>query len=571
VTSSNGGQSRTGNPARRLGDILVTEGRITAAKLARALRYQRESGSHLGDALLRLGYITEDQLADALAAQKRLRVVALGDVFPDPRAVALLSERFIRTRQVLPVEIEGQGLVLAMVNPLDVLTLDDVRVITGRDPEPVVTTQTAFETAVRALFDEREGRAARSEDTAAPERPDDTRGGLSDEGAEDDDGSAITLVNGILDSALRRKASDVHFEPQAGVTRVRVRVDGVLHHFTDIPREFMAGVASRLKIMGDMDISERRLPQDGRATYRCPDQTVDLRIASVPSVHGEHVTVRLLDETMFDISLEELGMEETELVRFRQALSRPHGEILITGPTGSGKSTTLYAALEGINFPGTKIYTVEDPVERKIQGITQTQVKAGIGLTFARMLRSLVRSDPDVIMIGEIRDPETATICCEAALTGHLVLSTLHTNDAAATIVRLAEMGVPRYLVASSLLCVVAQRLARRLCPHCREEVGLLPASMTMAEKELLGERETAVARARGCHRCYGTGYSGRVGLYEVLPMSRDLRHLILEGAGTDTIRDYGAGIGVTSLRENGLRKVLQQVTTVEEVHRVTT
>src|SRR5665648_521336 len=327
--------------------------------------------------------------------------------------------------------------------------------------------------------------------------------------------SVVELVDGILESALKRRASDIHFEPQLYGMPVRIRVDGVLHQISEIPNDLKGGVISRIKIMGDMDIAEKRLPQDGRATYRSDEQSVDLRIASIPTVFGENVTIRLLDQTMFEITLEELGMSEGELVLFRRALKRPHGQILITGPTGSGKSTTLYSALDEINTPSVKIYTVEDPVERKMPGILQSQVKPSIGLTFASMLRSLVRSDPDVIMVGEIRDLETATIATEAALTGHLVLSTLHTNDAASTITRLVEMRVPAFLIASSLECVVAQRLARRLCPHCKKEIELTPAEMTSAELEFYGDETVTIARAVGCRRCFGTGYNGRTGLFE--------------------------------------------------------
>lgn len=562
-----GGATRTAksaNGTRPLGEVLIETGDITQAKLRRALRYQSENGAKLGEALLRLGYITDDQLAAALAAQKKLPLVSLLEVFPNLRAVNLLTERFIRARQVVPVDFDGDTLILAMVNPLDVLTLDDVAVITNHEVTPVVTTQSTFESAVDSLFNNR-GSLGGAElgSTTSPYR-------MSDDQDDAEDTSVVSLVDDILDAALKRRASDIHFEPQLGDMQVRIRVDGVLHTLTQIPNNLKGGIVSRVKIMGDMDISEKRLPQDGRATYRAPDQSVDLRIATLPSVHGESVILRLLDESMFDISLEELGMDENSLLHLRQALCKPHGQLLITGPTGSGKSTTLYAALEELNDPTRKIYTVEDPVERKIPGIVQSQVKPGIGLTFARMLRSLVRADPDIIMIGEVRDAETAVICSEASLTGHLVLSTLHTNDAASTITRLTEMGVPPYLVASSLECVVAQRLARRLCPHCREEVALTPESMTAIESELLGDREATVSRAVGCRHCFSTGYAGRVGLYEVLPMTKELRGLIVSGASTDAIRDHGLGEGMLLLREDGVRKVLAHLTTAEEVHRVT-
>jgi type IV pilus assembly protein PilB len=329
-------------------------------------------------------------------------------------------------------------------------------------------------------------------------------------------------------------------------------------------------VVSRIKIMGDMNIAEKRLPQDGRATFRADNRAVDLRIASIPTVFGENITIRLLDDSMFNITLEDLGMGKHELSHFRTALKRPWGEILITGPTGSGKSTTLYAGLDELNDPRVKIYTVEDPVERRMPGILQTQIRSNIGLTFASMLRSLVRSDPDIIMIGEIRDYETALISTEASLTGHLVLSTLHTNDAPSAITRLMEMGLPAYLIASSLECVVAQRLARQLCSRCKQPVALNPDNMTEEEHDFLGVNEANIARAVGCNRCFKTGYSGRIGLFEVLPITREIRKLILNHSTVDELRDQALALGTKSLREDGRLKVLAGLTTIEEVQRVT-
>jgi type IV pilus assembly protein PilB len=352
---------------------------------------------------------------------------------------------------------------------------------------------------------------------------------------------------------------------------IRIRVDGVLHRLSDIPADRMAGLVSRVKIMGDIDIAEKRLPQDGRATYRTQDQSIDLRIATIPTVFGENVTIRLLDESMYKVSLTDLGMSERDLPIFRAALARPYGQLLISGPTGSGKSTTLYAALDELNRPEVKIYTVEDPVERKMPGILQTQVKPHIGLTFAAALRSLVRSDPDIIMIGEIRDLETAVIATEAALTGHLVLSTVHTNDAPTTVTRLSEMGVMPYLTASCLDCVVAQRLARRLCPRCKKKVRLLPRNMSSSEKEMFGDCRIEVSVAVGCRNCFNTGYSGRIGLFEVLPVTKEVRSMIMERATADEVREYAIQNGMTTLKEDGVRKVLDHVTTIQEVQRVTT
>lgn len=546
----------------RLGDILVEQGIITEEQLKESLEYQDETGARLGEALAHLGYVSTDELADALAWQGHYGQSALTELISNPNVSGLLTEKFCRARQALPLELNEAGaVVLAMVNPTDVLTIDDVRLITGLEVVPVAATRSALSEGWDMVF----GGRARLEAIVLDE---DDSGPSDREMAEYD--TVVSLVEDILASAIRQKASDVHFEPQADRMAVRIRIDGVLHNLTEVRKEIKDGVLSRIKILGDMDIAEKRLPQDGRATFRADGRTVDLRIASLPSVFGENITIRLLDDRMLDVTLEQLGMEEEELQRFRAALRRPWGEILITGPTGSGKSTTLYAGLEELNDSGVKIYTVEDPVERRIPGIIQSQVRANIGLTFASMLRSLVRSDPDIIMIGEIRDYETALIATEASLTGHLVLSTLHTNDASSAIARLVEMGLPTYLISSALECVVAQRLARRLCPRCKEFVTLTPENMAEEEWEFLEATEAVIAKAVGCNRCFNTGYSGRTGLYEVLPIGREIRRLILDHGTADDIREQAAALGVRSLRDAGRIKVLAGLTTIEEVERVT-
>jgi len=549
---------------QRLGRILVQGGHLTNSQLERALGYQSDSGARLGDALMKLGYVADDQLAEALADQKGLSVVHLGDILPDPRAAGLLTERFMRVRHVIPFDFDRDTLILAMVDPLDVVTLDDVRVITGMDVVPVVATATGFAETVEMLFSNK-GTLVGGDNGDAP-----TPRIVAEDRRYAEDTSVVTVVNDILNTALIRRASDIHFEPELYAMGVRIRVDGVLHALTTISNDLKGGVLSRLKIMGDMDIAEKRLPQDGRATYRSPDETVDLRISSIPTAYGENITLRLLDESMYKISMEELGLAAGDMVLFRQALSRPHGQILITGPTGSGKSTTLYSALDEINSPSIKIYTVEDPIERKMPGIMQSQVKPSIGLTFASALRSLVRGDPDVIMIGEIRDLDTAMIATEASLTGHLVLSTLHTNDAPSSISRLAEMGVPPYLIPSVLHFVVAQRLARRMCPFCAGRTILRPEDMTPTERVCLGEEEVTVPLAVGCRRCYNTGYSGRIGIFEVLPVTADFTSLIVGGATADDLREAARVDGMTTLQEDGLRKMVEMQTSLSEVRRVT-
>jgi type IV pilus assembly protein PilB len=546
----------------RLGDILVGQGLMTEAQLTRSLRCQGETGARLGEVVTTYGYVSPAQLSDALAWQSLYGLSALAELLPNPIASRVLTEKFCRARQVLPVDFDSdQTLILAMLDPGDVPTIDDVRLISGMQVRAVAATRAALTEAWEVVY------GTRSQLDTADQVEEVTTGPSDKEIAEYE--TVVSLVEKIIVTAIRRKASDIHFEPSADRMVVRVRADGVLYPLTEIRSVVKQGVVSRIKVMADMDIAEKRLPQDGRATVRIDDRVVDLRIASVPTVYGESVTIRLLDDQMENVTLAGLGMGDEELEMFRQAIKRPWGEVLVTGPTGSGKSTTLYAGLRELNDPGVKIYTAEDPVERRIPGIMQAQIHSSIGLTFAKMLRSLLRSDPNVIMIVEIRDHETALIATEAALTGHLVLSTLHTNDAATAATRLLEMGLPGYLIASTLELVVAQRLARRLCTRCKEEVVLKEEEMTQEDRAFLGDGAATIARAVGCKNCYNTGYSGRMGIFEVLPITRDIRRLILDYANVDTIREAGAADGVSSLRDDGRQKVLAGIATIEEVQRV--
>lgn len=552
----------------RLGDILIEQGVITEQQLQESLRYQQETGARLGETLSELGYATSDQVAAALVWQGTYGLSAFCEINRDPATLGLLTESFCRARRVLPLRFNSRGtLMLAMVDHTDIVTLDDIRLIAGVEVCPVPVSEDAFEEGLHSCFSQ----SKRLESSLLNQHEKENEPASVAKGREQAEyENIVTTVNDILASGVRQGASDIHFEPREAGMSVRIRVDGMLHHLTELRKETKEGVVSRIKIIGDMDIAEKRLPQDGRATFHLDEHPVDLRIATMPTVFGENVTIRLLDDRMLKISLEELGMGAAELATFRAALAAPWGEVLITGPTGSGKSTTLYAGIEEINRPDVKIYTVEDPVERIIPGILQSQIWPAIGLNFASMLRSLVRGDPDVIMIGEIRDRETALITSEASLTGHLVLSTLHTNDAASAVTRLIEMGLPPYLVSSSVVCVVAQRLARRLCPRCKRTVEVGPGSMTDMERALLGPIEADISRAVGCKSCFNTGYRGRVGLFEVLPIGAELRDLILSDSSVEAVRQCAARSGMKTLREDGRRKVLDGLTTVEEIERLT-
>jgi type IV pilus assembly protein PilB len=542
--------------------MLVASGMLTSEQVERALRRQRKSGRRLGEVLVEEGTATEREIVAAVAGQMRIGAVDLSHSAPQANAISLLPRDFIVRNRLMPLSIgDDASLVLAMTNPLDVIAIDEVGMRVKRRVVPVICTQSGFDDAVAVYFSARgKLRDARDESRDAAESA-----------PADVDAGAIELVDALLSDATGMGASDVHLEPREDSLHVRCRIDGVLHELREFPKEAQAGILSRLKIMGNLDIAERRLPQDGRTTFELPNgKTVDLRLASLPSLYGENISIRILEASSLPPTLASLGLTGDNLERFEGALSKPEGGIAIVGPTGSGKSTTLYTTLELTRSAERKVYTVEDPVERKITGIIQIEIRPAIGLTFARALRSLVRADPDVIMVGEIRDLETAKMAADAAVTGHKVFSTLHTNDAAAAVTRLVEMGVPRYLVAAAWSCFVAQRLTRRLCMHCR-----MPEEITAARWRALGLGEAPHERLTvynpvGCAQCFGTGYRGRLGLYEVLVIDDDLRDIISSGGSVLDIQRAARAQGVGSLRDDGVRKVLEGSTSYLELLRVT-
>ena len=557
-----GGRRLPSGGRLKLGAMLVASGMLSAEQVERALRRQHETGRRLGELLVEEGTVSEQEIVAAVAGQMRIGVADLGHSAPQANAITLLPRDFIVRNRLMPLSISDDGsLVLAMTNPLDVITMDEVSMRVKRRIVPVICTQSGFDEAVAVYFSARgQLKDARDENSEAAEPA-----------PADVDAGAIELVDAILSDATSMGASDVHLEPREDSLHVRCRIDGVLHELREFPKDAQAGILSRLKIMGNLDIAERRLPQDGRTSFELPDgKTVDLRLASLPSLYGESITIRILEASSLPPTLASLGLTADNLERFEGVLSRPEGGIAIVGPTGSGKSTTLYTTLELTRSAERKVYTVEDPVERKITGIVQIEIRPAIGLTFAHALRSLVRADPDVIMVGEIRDLETAKMAADAAVTGHKVFSTLHTNDAAAAITRLVEMGVPRYLVAAAWTCFVAQRLARRLCTHCRA-----PEEITAARWRELGLGEAPQGRVTvynplGCAQCFGTGYRGRLGLYEVLVIDDDLRDIISSGGSVLDIQRAARAKGVGSLRDDGVRKVLEGATSYLELLRVT-
>ncbi len=544
----------------KLGALLVASGLVTQQQLDDALERQHDGGGRLGEVLVAEGLVGEPDIVNAVAGQMRIGVVDLAHTTPQPAALGLLPRDFIVRRRLMPVSIDDNGsLILAMTNPLDVISIDEVGMRTKKRIVPAICSESGFDEAVAIYFSSRgKLKDARIDEEDAPP-------------SGDLDADTIELVDGLLTDAASMGASDIHLEPRENSFLVRCRIDGVLHELREFPKELQAGITSRLKIMGNLNIAERRLPQDGRASFELSSgKGIDLRLASIPSMYGENLTIRILEVSALPPTLASLGLVGDNLARFEKALKTPEGGIVIVGPTGSGKSTTLYTTLELIKTPDRKIYTVEDPVERKIDGIIQTEIKPAIGLTFAQALRALVRADPDVIMVGEIRDLETAKMAADSAVTGHQVFSTLHTNDASAAVNRLVEMGVPRYLVAAAWRCFVAQRLVRRLCPHCREA-----ATLTDRRWEELGlgaapRRRLKIYNPVGCAKCFGTGYRGRVGLYEVLVVDDDLRDLIATGGSMLDIQRLARDKGVASLRDDGVAKVLDGATSYLELLRVT-
>ncbi len=540
----------------RLGEILVAKGLLEAEELERALELQRERGDKLGRILVDLGFASQRDIVQALSEQLEIPVAKLdGPPLVTPETERLPA-RFLRQARVFPLRMDGGALVLAMADPLDFETLAAVRTATGLRVRAEIAPESDLADALDRYYGEEETEAAAvGEDAESAAELEQLRDMASE-------APVIRLVNAMIAQAVEKRASDIHIEPFEKEVKVRFRIDGVLQEQEPPPRELKAAVISRLKLMAKMNIAARRLPQDGRIKMKTLGREVDLRVSTLPTLYGESVVMRLLDRSAGDFyDLRNLGFDEHMLRRMEHFTSLPHGIFLVTGPTGSGKSTTLYSALKRINQSDKKIITIEDPVEYQMDGINQIHVNPQIGLTFAAGLRHIVRQDPDVIMVGEIRDYETAEVAIRAALTGHFVYSTLHTNDAPSAITRLTDMGVENYLICSSLVAVLAQRLVRVICTGCKERDGerLTPS----------GEMVPAW-RGRGCERCFGTGYLGRVGIFEMMEMNDEIRKLVMAGADAAVLTEAARRNGMRSLREDGWLKVAQGVTTAEEVLRVT-
>jgi type IV pilus assembly protein PilB len=542
-------------------------GYLTEEVLNDVLSRQSADGRRLGEILLADGLVTREHLARSIAYRMGVDYVALADG-TDPSVSGLIDDKNAHRYEAVPVRVESDGrLLVAMVDPSNVFAIDDLRIVTGHEIHPAYAMPEDIQTALRE-------RARIDEFVQDLVEEDDEDFDLSSQDVGDtiDDAPIVRLVNSVIARAIDEGASDIHWEPQHGEMTIRYRVDGVLRNITTVPGKMAVGVVSRLKIMADLDIAEKRVPQDGRVALTSGGRSMDLRVASLPTVHGESVVMRILDRGNVLLKLDQLGFSKRVLDRYEKCYRRPYGAILVTGPTGSGKSTTLYGTLNIINTPEKKIITVEDPVEYRLPGINQVQVNNKAGLTFAAGLRSILRCDPDIVMIGEVRDQETAQIAVESALTGHLVLATLHTNDSAGALSRLTEMGVEPFLSASAIVGIIAQRLARKLCSECKEQIFVPHSALT----DFLdgagvppGVPDPApLYKAVGCPTCGGTGYKGRVGVYEILTMSEPLERLTVMRASSDEIRRQARKEGMLTLSQDGFLKALKGQTTLEELAR---
>ena len=574
-------------PVARLGELLLREGLITPQQLDQAFAYQKAHGGKIGRALVTLGFATDDDITAALSVQYGVPSIKLSEVEIDPEALKLIPMETAARHQVLPLARVGSSLTLAMADPTNVFALDDIKFLTGLNIEPVLVSEIEIEKVIQSHCGSAEDIERQKELDDLVSFIDEGTAGSVELEAEDEDtlnlaalekaaeeAPVIRLVNYILTDAVRRNASDVHLEPYEKEYRVRYRIDGLLQNIMTPPTKLRDAITSRVKIMAKLDIAEKRLPQDGRIILKMMHQSrkkqLDLRVSVLPTLHGEKIVMRLLDKENLRLDMTKLGFEPESLEKFQRAIFKPYGMVLVTGPTGSGKTNTLYSSISQLNKTETNIMTAEDPVEFQLPGINQVHVKEQIGLTFAAALRSFLRQDPNIILVGEIRDFETAEIAIKAALTGHLVLSTLHTNDAPSTISRLVNMGIEPFLVATSVHLICAQRLVRRICGDCKVVDPISPDVLTEAG---LSAQEAATARlykGAGCNTCGNRGYKGRLGLYEVMEINDALRDMILTGASAMDLKRKAVEDGMVTLRRSGLTKAMAGITTLEEVVRET-
>jgi len=566
----------------RLGELLTKASLISQDQLKDALKAQKETGGKLGETLIKLGFVSEEDITECLSQQFGVPSINLAHFEIDASVIKLIPAEVARKYNILPVNKTGATITIAMADPTNVFAMDDIKFMTGYNVEPVVASELGIKAAIDNYYGSTSSlelkkvmedlQQSESSDLEVLEEEDEMDVEALTEGAEE--APVVKLVNLILSDAIKRGASDIHVEPYEKEYRVRFRIDGILYEIMNPPLKLKDAITSRMKILAKLDISEKRLPQDGRIKLKMKlnekNKELDFRVSVLPTLFGEKIVMRLLDKDNLRLDMTKLGFEPESLAKFEEAIFKPWGMVLVTGPTGSGKTNTLYSALAKVNSPEVNIMTAEDPVEFNLPGINQVQMKESIGLNFAATLRSFLRQDPNIILVGEIRDFETAEIAIKAALTGHLVLSTLHTNDAPSTINRLMNMGIEPFLVATSVQLIAAQRLARRICQNCKEAVDIAPQALLNLgfKKDEVGT--FTVYKGRGCEKCNNTGYKGRVGLVEVMIIDDDIRELILSGGTAIDIKKKAAESGMISLRRSGLIKIKDGITTIEEVVRET-
>jgi type IV pilus assembly protein PilB len=566
-----------------IGDILLRTGYITKEQLARALATQREEGGRIGEVLIRQGALTEQQILEALSRQFGIPLAAHDDIAIHESLIGLIPIHVIQRFNILPLKLDSKELTVVISDPTKIYDLKEIKLFTGFQIKPLLASESSIRKVIERYTEEQP--APTDMKSLLSEVESTGQNGLEVVDEEDREDAAsleadakqppvVKIVNHSLMEAVRLRASDIHIEPFEDHMRIRLRVDGLLRELIRVPAKYKDGVAARIKVLAKMDISERRLPQDGRIKIQIKAdgrlKGIDIRVSMTPALFGQKVVMRLLDKEGLMLDMSKLGFEPDSLRVFDEALFKPWGMILVTGPTGSGKTNTLYSAIGRINTPEVNIMTAEDPIEFNLQGINQVQVQEGIGLTFASVLRSFLRQDPNVILVGEIRDNETAEIATKASLTGHLVLSTLHTNDAPSTVSRLVDMGIDPYLVATSVILICAQRLVRRICQHCKEEVQIPPKALINIGFTAEEAKTVKIFKGLGCGNCNGTGYKGRIGLYEVMPMTTPLRDLIFAGANATELRKQAVADGMITLRRSGLMKIASGTTSIEEVMRET-
>ena len=559
----------------RVGELLVKTGLITPEQLTQAVDAQKSAGGTVNGQLVKLGFITEEDLLETISQQYGVPIIELENTAIEPNAVQLIPQALALKHGLLPIVQKDNTLTVVMADPSNMVALNDIKFITGLDIQVVLASERQLKAAQEKIFENQKESLEQIIDDIAEENVEVIESqeqiDINELEKATEDAPVVKLVNAILSDAVKKNASDIHVEPYEKSFRVRFRIDGVLYEIMKPPSKLKNAITSRLKIMANLDIAERRLPQDGRIKLKLgQNREMDYRVNVLPTLFGEKVCLRLLDKSNLQLDMTKLGFETKQLSDFQEAINKPHGMVLVTGPTGSGKTTSLYSALAELNKIDTNISTAEDPVEFNLAGINQAQMQDDIGFNFAAALRAFLRQDPDVIMVGEIRDYETAEIAIKASLTGHLVLSTLHTNDAPSTINRLLNMGVEPFLVASSINLILAQRLARKVCKECTEEVKVDPEILVNIGIPAAEANHISVRQGKGCPKCAGTGYKGRIAVYEVMPMKEELKELVLNGASAAELKREAVKLGMLSLRGSALNLLRQGVTTVEEILRVT-